>query len=148
MQKKILISRRDTLVYSLLMTRFININTKKFFETNRWLKEYSRFDKRGLFVPNKIQEETIRLLEKISTLPYLAQNVIWNIGIKSLETCKTLHEKDICTIQIGNEVAIDDNDNEYIGLNIYDAIKLASELNVNEGEYLYSVYNQNKIKVL
>lgn len=115
----------------------------------RWIAEYQRMDKQGLFKPENLKEQYIKILKDVSALQYIYWEAIHYIGMSALEETEDYYENCYCDIRvITGEIALDSNDEELIFLQREEAIQICNEMNEEAEEHLFTVYDSKANKPL
>lgn len=115
----------------------------------RWLAEYSRMDKQGLFTPKSLKEQYIKILKDVSTLQYIYWEAIHYIGAQALDATKEYFDNCYYDIRvITGEIAEDDNGEELIYLSLDEALSICKAMNEEAEELLFKVYNSSTNKIV
>lgn len=113
----------------------------------RWLAEYQRMDKQGLFTAKSLKEQYIKILKDISPLQYLYWEAIHYIGSQALDATKEYFDNCYCDIRaITGEIAEDENGEELIYLEVSEAKALCAQMNKELGENIFVVYDSQSGK--
>lgn len=130
--------------------KFVAVYANKFKASNgygRWLIEYKKMDESGMFKPENIREQYIKILEGTSRLSYIYWDAIRYIGLQALDATKAFVSSNSFEIRvITGEIAVDDDDEELTGLSIEEALSICKAMNEEAEELLFRVYNSNTNK--
>ena len=139
-------------IYTGQFLRFVAIYANRFRATNgygRWLTEYRRMDKQGMFKPEKLRELYIKILNGTSRLSYIYLDAIHHIGIQALDATKAFVSANSFEIRvITGEIAFNDDDEELKDLSIEEALAICKAMNDEAEELLFRVYNSNTNKLV
>ena len=137
-------------IYTNQFLRFAAFYIKRFKATNgygRWLAEYRRMDEQGMFTPEKIREQYIKILDGSSTLSYIYWDAIHYIGIQALDAAKAFVETISFDIRvITGEIAINDDNEELTDLSLEEAMSICKSMNEEAEELLFKVYSSSTNK--
>lgn len=113
----------------------------------RWLEEYKRMDKAGLFEPENLKKHYISILNDTNTMKYLYWEAIHYIGAQALNATSDYFNNCYCDIRaITGEIAEDENGEELLYLGLEDARELCKKMNDDIGENLFIVYDSQTNK--
>lgn len=124
--------------------KFVRLYAKQFKANKgygKWLAEYQEMDKlHWLDTPTILRDIYIDILLNTSTQPYIIRDVVYYICTQALEATKALLSQRLFAIcLITGEIALDDNDNELIGLSFEKATDLCKTMNDEAEEILFRV---------
>lgn len=112
-----------------------------------WLVEYSKMDKQGLFAPDNLKSQYIKIIRDVSPLQYIYWEAIHYIGSQALEATKEYFENCYCDIRaITGEIAEDNNGEELLYLDLAEAKELCAKMNADLGENIFVVYDSQTNK--
>lgn len=131
--------------------RFLAYYAKEFKANNGygkyWLKEWTRMEEWGMFKPEKLRELYIKILDGTNTLTYIYWDVVASIGAQALDATKALISTATYDIRIiTGEIAVNDDDEELLGLSIDEAVFICDAMNEEAEELLFKVYNSTTNK--
>lgn len=139
-------------IYTNQFLRFVVFYIKRFKATNgygRWLAEYRRMDEQGMFTPEKIREQYIKILDGSNTLSYIYWDAVHYICIQALDAAKAFALTNSFEIRvITGEIAFNDDNEELTGLSMEEAISICNAMNEEAEELLFRVYNSNTNKLI
>lgn len=134
------------ILYSPVFLKFVEYYTKKFKAQNgygRWLHEYKDLEEKGLFTPSIVRDQYIKMLTGNFRLGYIRGTAFWYIGVYAQDAAEAyITEADsflykICVIT--GEIALDEDDDEYIELSYDEAKQICKSLNDEAEEELFII---------
>lgn len=129
-----------------MFLKFVEHYAKKFRAQNgygRWLHEYQDLEKRGMFKPAIIRDQYIKILKDKFCLGYIRRTAFWYIGVYAQVAAEEYYNSiddnlyKICIIT--GEIAVDEDDDEYIELSYDEAMQICKTLNEEAEEELFIV---------
>lgn len=134
-----------------IFLRYLAHYTKLFKKHNGygkyWLKEWTRMEEWGMFKPEKLRELYIEILKDESTLTYIYWDAVHCIGIQALDAAKVFAASTTFDIRvITGEIAVDDDDEELVGLSMNEALFICKAMNEEAEEQLFRVYSSTTNK--
>jgi hypothetical protein len=133
----------DPLINSDLFLKFAGHFADKFKKQNgfgKWLEEYKRMDKQGLFEPEKLRQQYIQVINNNYRLGFVHKQAIVYICVQALDAVKFgIETKNYSIYVISGEIAIDDNGLELKNLKHDDAITICKSMNEEAEEELFYV---------
>lgn len=129
-----------------IFLKFVEHYAKKFRAQNgygRWLHEYKDLEARGMFKPAIIKDQYIKMLKGQFYLGYIRGTAFWYIGTCAQEAAEAYCDNidsylyKICIIT--GEIAVDEDDDEYIELSYDEATQICKSLNDEAEEELFVV---------
>lgn len=109
----------------------------------RWLHEYEDMEKRGLFKPNVIKALYIKILTDTFYLGFIREQAIYYIGVYAQDAAQAYYDNidsylyKICVIT--GEIAVDEDNDEYIELSYDEATQICKSLNEEAEEELFVI---------
>lgn len=130
-----------------IFLRFSAIKAKQFRKQNgfgRWLAEYERMEKSGLFTPIKLREQYIQIINNNYRFGFIYSQAIQYICSNTIDSINILVlNKTFCIKTIYGDIAIDENDDELSGLLLEDALNICNRMNEEAEEILFKIYCDN-----
>ena len=106
----------------------------------QWLQEYEGMDACGYFDnPELLKDLYISILTNSKSIPYIIKEAAYSICTQALDAAKAFSEATFEIRLITEEIAVDDNGKELIGLSYDDAQVLCKQMNEEAEEILFKV---------
>lgn len=106
----------------------------------RWLQEYEGMDASGYFDnPELLKDLYISILTNNMPISYIIKEATYSICTQALDAAKAFSEATFAIRLITEEIAVDDNGKELIGLSYDDAQALCKQMNEEAEEILFKV---------
>lgn len=140
------------IIYTNQFLKFVAVYANRFRMTKgfgRWLAEYKRMDEQGMFVPEKLRELYIKILDGSNTLSFIYWEAVHYICIQALDAAKAFASSNSFEIRvITGEIAFNDDDEELKDLSMEEALAICKAMNDEAEELLFRVYNSNTNKIV
>lgn len=129
-----------------LFLKYADIFAKKFKAQRgfgRWLKEYQEMEAKGLFKASILRVLYKKILAGTFRLTFIEQQAVYYIGILAQDAAQTFYDArdnrlyKICVIT--GEIAVDEDDEEYIDLEYDEAEQICRLLNEEAEEKLFNI---------
>ena len=138
-------------VYTDQFLRFLAYYAKEFKANNGygkyWLKEWTRMEEQGMFKPEKLRELYIKILDGSNTLTYIYWEAVHCICTQALNAANVFISTTTYDIRvITGEIAVNDDDEELMGLSMDEAVFICNAMNEEAEELLFKVYNSTTNK--
>lgn len=124
-------------------TLFLNKVQKyvdKFKQSNgfgKWLKEYERMDKNGLFEPTKVRKLYIDYLEDSFLYGYIQLSAIHYIAVQAFdETAQILANSEFCIMTNEGGIYVDEDGDEVTELEFSEALDICKAINDDALDYV------------
>lgn len=129
-----------------IFLKFIEHYTAEFKANNgfgRWLHEYQDLENLGMFKPAIVRDQYIKMLKGQFALGFIRGTAFWYIGVYAQDAAEAYYASidtslyKICVIT--GEIALDEDDDEYIELSYDEANQICKALNEEAEEELFIV---------
>lgn len=134
-----------TAIYTSQFLKFAAFYAARFKATKgygRWLVEYARMEKSGMFKPEKLRELYIKILDGTNKLSYIYWDAVNSICVQALDAAEAYIAASSYDIRvITGEIAVNGDDEELINLSLDEATLICKTMNEEAEELLFKVYN-------
>lgn len=142
------IERINIVIKNPQFLKFAGIYANKFIMNDgfgRWIVEYQDMENKGMFEPDIIRREYIKIILDQSNLDFQREQAIYHIGVDAECATKAyLDNKNAlyCIVTTTGEIAEDDDDEPYKDLSHDEAKQICDSLNEEAEEIIFKVIKQ------